>query len=1016
MAKHLSVRQAVRLALFTSAIPMVFGANIAMAQEQDTQKDMDEVLVTGTRITVPGVTSSSPIYTVGAESIAELQQPEVEKIFRRLPIALPSDGQNANNGTAGAATIDLRGLGAQRNILLIDGKRITPYNFNGLVDTSTIPTAMLERVDILTGGASTSYGSDAMSGAINFIMKRDFEGVALDTDYSMTGESDGKIKSAALTVGTNVAEGRGNIVFGVNWSQRDGVQLGARPLGQLGIVTKTGGGYQNYLDGVAPTPAGAGCGGPNSVDINGGGSLTGIPTRVSIFAGPEVGPDGDPGQFRDDGTIGDECSKFNFNPYNYYQTPLNRFGGIAIGRFEVNEHAEVYGRLGYSSTQVRQQIAPSGVFGSAHWTPMANPLMGDSARAQIIAAANENLAGPEEDRLIFIDGLTPNWRDENGNDVVDEEDYLNLTYLRRTVEFGERSTTFDNNAWNFVFGVTGEVAAGWTYDVSYQRGESDRTNVDAGYTNLTNVGNALDSSDGVTCNNGDPTCVPLNLFGGFGSITPEMARYSSGSAIEQQSYIQSIAGASISGEISALKLPTAENGLALVFGVEYREEEAETVPDECKKLAPTSCLGGAGGNTLPIKGGFDVQEAFAEAILPVIDGKPGFQSLDLEFGYRFSDYNLSGSDSTWKYGLNWRPVDSLLIRGMKQRAARAPNVGELAAPQTSGLDNASFDPCSRFGIDPDDDQPDRVISAELQARCVSTGMLASQVGFVSDISAGQINVFNGTDLTALPDIEQADTLTLGIVFTPEIGALKSPVLSVDYYDIKINDYIGVFGTQEILDACYNAGIQTACDKVVRVGGNLLNPGSGLKQYTTNLDYLQAEGIEIAASFGFDIGNAGSMTFNTYINKYLTQESLSSVVSEVIDCKGRYGTQCGNPLPEVSWATSIGWEKGPVDLNLHWRHIGATDIEPIQIDPDANGVEDVFGKFQSIDAFNYFDLTGSYAPTDWMTLRFSVYNLLEEDPPVVGNEAGDTRSNSGNTFPSVYEVLGRTYSLGVHFRF
>src|SRR5262245_61565947 len=187
MAKQLSVRQAVRRALFTSAIPMVFGASSAAAQEQDTQKDMDEVLVTGTRITVPGVTSSSPIYTVGSEAIAELQQPEVEKIFRRLPIALPSDGQNANNGTAGAATIDLRGLGPQRNILLIDGKRITPYNFDGLVDTSTIPTAMLERVDILTGGASTSYGSDAMSGAINFIMKRDFEGVAIDTDMSQTG-------------------------------------------------------------------------------------------------------------------------------------------------------------------------------------------------------------------------------------------------------------------------------------------------------------------------------------------------------------------------------------------------------------------------------------------------------------------------------------------------------------------------------------------------------------------------------------------------------------------------------------------------------------------------------------------------------------------------------------------------------------------------------------------------------------------------------------------------------------
>ena len=334
------------------------------------------MIVTGTRITVPGVTSSSPIYTVDSASIDKLQQPEVEMIFRRLPIALPSDGQNANNGTAGAATVDLRGLGPQRNVILIDGKRLTPYNFNGLVDTSVIPTALLERVDILTGGASTSYGSDAISGAINFVTKRDFEGVAIGTDFSQTGESDGEIKSANLTLGTNVAEGRGNVVFGIDWSEREGVQLGDRPLGQLGIVTEDGSGYQNYLDGIAPTPPPAGCGGPNAVEA--GGSTTTLPTRVAIAGGPGLG------QFLDDGTLGPNCSVFNFNPYNYYQTPQERFGGTAIGRFEINEHAEAYGRLGYSSTRVRQQIAPSGVFATPFWTPLANPYISAPALTTIL--------------------------------------------------------------------------------------------------------------------------------------------------------------------------------------------------------------------------------------------------------------------------------------------------------------------------------------------------------------------------------------------------------------------------------------------------------------------------------------------------------------------------------------------------------------------------------------------------------------------------------------------------------
>ena len=243
-----------------------------------------------------------------------------------------------------------------------------------------------------------------------------------------------------------------------------------------------------------------------------------------------------------------------------------------------------------------------------------------------------------------------------------------------------------------------------------------------------------------------------------------------------------------------------------------------------------------------------MQEAFAEAIFPIMDGKPGFQSLDLEFGYRFSDYNLNGSDSTWKYGLNWRPVDSLLVRGMKQRAARAPNVGELAAPQTSGLDNAVRDPCSAG-------QPLADRTAALRTVCESTGMSAAQVWVVENITAGQINGFFGTDLNDLPDIEQADTLTFGVVFTPEIGALKSPVFSMDYYDITINDYINQFGAQEVIDRCYFGGDSAECAKVRRIGGGLTLPGSGIELFTTNLDYLQAEGIEFNASFGLDIGNA-----------------------------------------------------------------------------------------------------------------------------------------------------------------
>jgi outer membrane receptor protein involved in Fe transport len=335
-------------------------------------------------------------------------------------------------------------------------------------------------------------------------------------------------------------------------------------------------------------------------------------------------------------------------------------------------------------------------------------------------------------------------------------------------------------------------------------------------------------------------------------------------------------------------------------------------------------------------------------------------------------------------------------------------VGELGAPHTTGLDNASSDPCS-------DGNPS--ISPTLQARCIATGMTAGQVGVVQDITAGQINGFFGTDLNNLPNIETADTTTFGVVWTPDFGSfLKNPTLQVDYYKIHIDDYISQFGAQEILDQCYVSGLTASCAKVKRLNGDLVSDGSGIELYTTNLKYITAEGLEIGFSFGIDIGGAGSLIFAGNINHYLTQESQSSNESEVIDCLGFYGTQCGGPLPETSWNQTTTWQLGDFSASLLWRHIGSAKIETAQLDPDKDGVQDVYEPFQQIDAYDFLDLYGSWQMTDALTLRASVTNMFEKEPPVVGNEAADTRSNSGNTFPSRYDTLGRVYSVGINVKF
>jgi outer membrane receptor protein involved in Fe transport len=1004
MNSNHAIRQAIRHALYVGAVATAVGLTTTARAQQ--APEIEEITVTGTRITVPGVESASPIYSVAADEIELQQQPEVERILRLLPITKPDDGQNVNNGTVGVASIDLRGLGSQRNLVMIDGKRITPYNTDGIIDTSVIPTALIDRIDIITGGASAVYGSDAISGALNFIMKRDFEGVDLRGYYSVTDENDGDNRNLALTVGSNVADGRGNVVLNLNWSDREAVLLGARPLGLLGIDTVDGSNYTEFLTGQAPQPGPAGCGGPGSVVS--GGSTTTVPTRVAIAGGVQP-----LGQFRDDGTLAGNCSVFNFNPFNYYQTPLERFGGSAIGHFEINEHAEVYSRINFSSTNVRQQIAASGIFGTTFFTPLSNPLMSDQARNLIISQAeidrangNINVAGTPDGSGGF---LFENWRDLNGNGVVDAPDDLLISYRRRTVEFGERSTAYDNNAFQLVVGARGNIVGDWDYDVSFQHGESDRTTTSAGYTNLANIQNAVNVVDvnGVpTCRTGGAACVPLNLFGGFGSITPDQAAYSSAVAIEQQNYQQTIYTGSVNGPINALTLPWADTPVAVSVGAEYRDERGTRTPDECLKLAPDSCLGGAGGNLLPVSGGFDVTEFFGETIIPIASGKTGMQQLDLELGFRTSDYNPSGSNETWKAGLSYRPIESLRFRTMFQKAVRAPNVGEISSPRVTSLRNATLDPCSIANAGN--------IDATLMARCISTGMTAGQVGAVEDIVSGQVSTFEGTDLSRVPLVkpETANTFTAGFVFTPDfnIGPMDGLILSVDYYDIDIDDIIFRFGAQEVLDGCYQLGLASECSKIIRVGGTLTLPGAGVELLNTNLVNLHAEGVEVGVALGVDLQSWGDLQISANYNQYLTQEQQSAPFVPVTDCLGFFGTTCQGPLPKARWIQRTSWNfMDDFSVSYLWRHIGSVSVEPTE-----RG--NTFADFRHVGAADYVDLTGTWQINDQINVSASIQNLFNQKPPVVGNEAADTSSNSGNTFPSQYDVLGSVYTVGFKYAF
>ena len=1011
-----------------------------MAQEADDDEAIEEVIVTGTRIHNQNVIAASPVTTIGLEEIEQKQTPNIERIFRDLPMTIPGDGENVNNGTAGQATLDLRGLGPERSLLLMDGKRMAPFDINGRVTTNVIPINMLKRVDVVTGGASAVYGSDAMSGAVNFILVDDFEGVQLDFGYSDTDSGaavaggGGHTEYIAGLFGVNLDDGRGNITLGASKTSRGSILLAEREFGIYGVSSATGSGLGSAP--AEPDPACSGGDGSFTTAFTTGvGSTTSIPGTLDLRSGNSY-------QFRDDMSLSSpRCARFNFNPFNYYQTPQERFQATTVASYEVNDNVEAYARATFSSNESTFQIAPSGTFGTAFTIPVMNPFFSDAARTTIIddlntgavafvTAQNDEIARiqaipmPTQDDLDALAATQAalaadptgfnnvGIQDFDGNGVFDTADAFTSTARRRTIELGPRSGAFKTDYAQYVLGARGTLpgaADNWNFDVSWQYGKSDFIETRDGFTNLTNLALGINTVSATECrdlsgNVTDAPCTPINVFGPVGSITEQqrLDGFFIAIASDLRKATQTIWHASVDGTIDHVSLPWADDGLSVAFGMEFGEQTASSSPDECLKLAPASCQGGAGGNRLPINGVYDSDEYFVEAIMPLVQGRTAFENLSLELGFRGSDFNPQGTTESWKAGLSWEVVEGFRFRFMQQQAVRVPNIGELFRPVTTGLDNATVDPCSIGNPTPP------APGSDLFNLCVSTGQLPSQVGTTQDIISGQINVFSGTNPALSPSPETATTSTFGFVWEPSFLDNYPTTISVDYYDIDIEDYIDTPSGQEALDLCYVIEDPTACGGIVRIGGAFTETGTGVPAFFTNFTSFHAEGIDLIVNTSADIGNLGELGFALVAHKYLTNEFQTTAVSAVVDCKGIYGTSC-DPVPEFRSTFRVNWYRDDFDASLLWRHIG-------EMDAQANEASTLFAAFQSVDSHDYVDLSFGYTYQDLARVSLLITNVADEDPPILGNETGSTSFNSGNTFPSLFDTVGRMYAVNLKFSF
>ncbi|MFL6854000.1 MAG: TonB-dependent receptor domain-containing protein [Sphingomicrobium sp.] len=997
---------------------------------EEATSEGEDIVVTGTLIRNPNLESSTPVNVTTSDTIELKQSNTAEEVLRELPGIVPSIGSAVNNGNGGASFVDLRGLGPNRNIVLLDGNRLAPASLLGIFDLNNIPLALVERVDALTGAAVTTYGADAITGVVNFITRRDFAGVEVSGSEQITEQGDGNFMRADLTLGANFDDGRGNAVLSVGYQQSDPIYQGARDFSVFQVSSFTGG------------TAGSG---------------TAIPSRFSGTRPLDLAtcqPITDPSvanggvrqiEFRDGspcqgGATAGLYAPFNFNPYNVFQTPFTRYNIFGAAHYEVSDAVEVYARGLFSKNVVKTIIAPSGSFGGSVTINLNNPFLPATLRNQFCAF------DVDTDEAIYTPRFTPaecaaaatatGPTDPNYRTVT-------ATLNRRTTEVGPRLTDFTTTYFDTRIGLRGPLTSTIDWDVSGAYGESDRPATIKNFTlqsrfrqgSLVNLVNGVPQCEVAT--NG---CVPIDIFGPEGSITPEMADFL---ADDSTSTIRTSLGqlrALISGDFG-YALPWAAQPIGFALGTEFRKYHAQQASDVLAKTAGE--LGGAGGAAPDIDGGYSVYEGYAELIAPIVEDKQFFESLTFETGVRYSKYEIDGAGSnstwTWKAGGSWEPGYGIKVRGNYSRAVRAPNIAELFTPNTVALTNLGVDPCA--GTAP-------TTNADLRAICLAQGAPLGTIGSITNPTAAQANIVIGGNLDLKP--EKANTWTLGVVFVPEF--LPKFSMSLDYYNIRIEDVIGAALPGDLIGACFGSiSAASATDPdclVIRrnplTGGLDGDPATtpGLFGPTTNLGELFTDGVDLIANYKTSVG-FGDLAFSfvgNWTNNSEFNANVANPDSFFRECSGFYSVNCsftGSIQPKLQFSQRTTLTMGKVDLSLLWRWIDAMKFEPRQLEadlaaaiaagtnpdtgcPDPEGADPngcmIDEEFRKIPAEHYFDLTARFNATDNMTFTFTVQNLLDNQPKVVGNTIGSTTFNSGNVFPSTYDALGRRYAVSAKLKF
>lgn len=980
MYTNSKLAKSVRLAIaFGAASATALSANV-LAQEEGAD-DVEKISVTGSRIQRANMVSSSPVTEITAEDIAISGITRVEDLLNDMPSIFAAQTSNIANGSTGTATVNLRNLGSVRTLVLINGRRMpsgSPQAGGIGADINQIPAAMVERVEVLTGGASATYGSDAIGGVVNFIMKDDFEGIDMDFQYSFyqhdndnsylqqvnadssyTAPSgnvtDGHTRDFSILMGTNTADGRGNVTMYASYRNIDPILQGSRD-------------YSNCALG-GNDPSSFACRGSTTLPEG----------RITDF-GINAGAGGTSFDFIVDGNnfVPRNGLTYNYAPGNHFQRPDQRYTLGAFGHYEINEHADVYAETMFMDDRSFAQIAPSGAFFVTSSLFCGNPLFSQQ----------------QFDAICGANGLT-------------DTDFITAFVGRRNVEGANRSDDLRHTSYRGVVGVRGIINDSWSYDVF---GNFSRVVMSQVYQNdlsTTRVQRAFDVVDdgngNAVCRSTlsidgaapvDPNCVPWNVFQ-TGGVTDAALNYISLPLFANGETTSLQISGFVTGDLTdaGIMVPGTSTGVNVVLGLERRTEKLTFRPDTGFQTGDGA---GQGGPTSAVEGGFDVEEIFGEVLIPIFEGQSFAEQVNLELAYRYSDYSTDKTTDTYKVGLDWNINDDVRVRSSFQRAVRAGNVRELFRPQSLGLFNLNNDPCA--GASP-------TFTLE---QCQRTGVTAAQYGNISGNPAGQYNSISGGNPDLRP--EESDTVSFGVVLAP--SSVPNLTVALDWFNIEVTDAISNIPQSEILRRCGVENDAESCSRINRgTAGDLwINAGSFITSTDINIGFFETSGVDIDVSYEFGLEDMGELKLNL-VGTYLTKWDQENVPGAgVQDCAGTWdrGT-CGPPTPELRYNFRASWVT-PWDATITGT---VRYIDEVTEADFSNGNENRIDGPTTLSDQYYLDLAATWNVLESTQLRLGVNNVFDKEPPLLpGAPAG---SANGNAYPN-YDMLGRYIFMGVNVSF